>query len=166
MKFHILDFVFRIFIYINLFQFMKVWRERRVAYIVPNTGDVISVHEVDKNIIITVNKDCVKYWDVCKGNWQLLFQTESSQNAISSTIGTGKSYLAVLNETQRDMVLYNIVKDLQSEPSEDLVNVYDMLSEFNDNITCFEFSNDEEYMAIGFEKGDISVRPTIYFSHY
>lgn len=133
-----------------------------MCYIVQDTGDVMSIYEMDNEQILTVTKNFViKYWYVCGYNWHLgNSQNYASANsiAISSTMSAGKSFLAVLNEDRKNVVLYNIKKDYQVDPIQVSINVYHENYNFQNKITCLEFSKDEKLFAVGLENGNISVR--------
>lgn len=130
----------------------------------------MSIYEMDKEEVLTVAENFViNYWYVCGSNWLLATSQNygtSNSTAISSTLSADKSFLAVLNDERKVVVLYNIKKDLQVNPVQVSINVYHVNYNFQEKITCLEFSGDEKLLAIGFENGNISVRLLIYFFNY
>ncbi|XP_051167507.1 apoptotic protease-activating factor 1-like [Leptopilina boulardi] len=140
---------------------LNVWLEAKVCYIVQDTGNVMSIYEMDKEEVLTVAENFViNYWYVCGSNWLLATSQNygtSNSTAISSTLSADKSFLAVLNDERKVVVLYNIKKDLQVNPVQVSINVYHVNYNFQEKITCLEFSGDEKLLAIGFENGNISI---------
>lgn len=77
-------------------------------------------------------------------------------NVISSTLSADKKYLAALNENRKKIRLYQI-ETIENELRRIPINFYHDIPEFNDKITCFEFSQNEKYLAIGFKNGNVTV---------
>ncbi|XP_043482771.1 apoptotic protease-activating factor 1-like isoform X2 [Leptopilina heterotoma] len=140
---------------------LKVWLEEKVCYLVTDTGDVMSIYEMENDQILTVTKNFViKYWYVCGYNWHLGTSENyeaANSTAISSTLSAGKQFLAVLNEDQKSVVLYNIYKDRNVDPVQVSINLHHENYSYQEKITCMEFSRDEKLFAIGYESGNISI---------
>ncbi|XP_033214877.1 apoptotic protease-activating factor 1-like [Belonocnema kinseyi] len=139
---------------------LRIWTEKvSNLQVINGPGEVISVHEMAPNEILTVKKKfMIGYWNIWGNEWTRETQNDNlkNSNAISSNVSPGKTYLAVLNENQKELVLYVKIKNHEVTPAQVSINFYEHYS-FETNVTCYEFSENEQYLAIGFDDGNISI---------
>lgn len=132
-----------------------------------NVGNVIAFHEIGTDQILTVTKECViSYWEVDPNNGQLslIIDNEERKNlkVISSTLSANKKYLGLLIKNKRQVLIFKIENNLKKNLIPVSIEFYHEIFE-NDKITCFEFSKNEKYLAIGYNNGNISVSHKYYF---
>ncbi|XP_043482772.1 apoptotic protease-activating factor 1-like [Leptopilina heterotoma] len=128
--------------------------------IIKKFGNLIGVHEIDKNEILTVTNDCViTYWMAAPYSGELISvekEVPKHFKVISSTLSVDKKYLAVLNKNRKIIHLYQI-KTIEMKSRQVSIKFYHEIPQFNDSITCFEFSKNEKYLAIGFKNGNVTI---------
>ncbi|KAK9303557.1 hypothetical protein QLX08_004783 [Tetragonisca angustula] len=138
---------------------LKVWENIKLTYLIENTGYVIAIHKLDQENIATVTKNgIITIWNINSTNWLRVDRVTVGNSDIISTyscLSYHRSFLAVLNENG-DVVLYKLQKNTISLPAYIKIMEY-FRKRYTQKLSCCEISQDEKYLAIGFEDGDISV---------
>ncbi|XP_076676313.1 apoptotic protease-activating factor 1 isoform X3 [Andrena cerasifolii] len=141
---------------------LRVWQNVELSYLVENAGYVISIHEVNEKSVLTVTRNgVITLWNIHGTNWLRTDRvTVSNTNTftIFSCLSCWKAILTVLNENG-DVVLYKLQKNTIVLPACIKITEY-FRKKYSQRMTCCEISQDEQYLAVGFENGDISVIDT------
>lgn len=136
-----------------------MWENVELIYLIENAGYVIAIHTVDQKCIVTVTRNgIITVWNINGKNWLRVDRvTVGSSEIVSifSCLSYRRSFLTVLNENG-DMVLYKLQKNTISVPACIKITEY-FRKKYIHKLTCCEISQNEKYLAIGFENGDISV---------
>ena len=136
-----------------------MWENIKLTYLIENTGYVIAIHKLDQENIATVTKNgIITIWNINSTNWLRVDRVTVGNSDIISTyscLSYHRSFLAVLNENG-DVVLYKLQKNTISLPAYIKIMEY-FRKRYTQKLSCCEISQDEKYLAIGFEDGDISV---------
>lgn len=143
-----------------------MWENVKLKYIIPNTGYVIAIHTIDHECLVTITRNgIITIWNIKNMNWLQTDRVNGSSEIIFTCLSYQKNFLAVLNEN-RDVVLYKLQKDIILNPSYIKIIEFSRLTYIH-KLTCCEISQNEKYLAIGFENGNISVSFIInYFNIY
>ncbi|XP_054000407.1 apoptotic protease-activating factor 1 isoform X1 [Hylaeus anthracinus] len=138
---------------------LRVWQNKELTYLVQNAGYIISIHEINERCILTVTRNgIITLWNINNTNW---VRRDSVTNGGSDIITTfsclscRKIILAVLNDAG-DVVLYKLQEDTITLPACIKITEY-FRTRYTQKLTCCEISQKEQYVAIGFENGDISI---------
>ncbi|XP_076236256.1 apoptotic protease-activating factor 1 [Calliopsis andreniformis] len=140
---------------------LRVWQHKELSYLIENVGYVISIHEVNENYIVTVARNgVVALWTINHTSWLrrdsvTIGGSESNMVTIFSCLSYWKSTLAVLNDNG-DVVLYKLQEDTITVPQCIRLTEYCRIK-YTQKLTCCEISQDEVYLAVGSENGDISI---------
>ncbi|KZC07642.1 PREDICTED: apoptotic protease-activating factor 1 [Dufourea novaeangliae] len=141
---------------------LKVWQNVEVAYLVENTGFIISIHEINEKCIVTVTRNgIITVWNINGTNWSRIDKvTIGGPDIITNFSCTSywKNILVVLNENG-DAVIYNLQEDTIILPVCMKITEY-FRKNYTEKLTCCEISQNQQYLAIGFENGDISIIDT------
>ncbi|CAL7936563.1 unnamed protein product [Xylocopa violacea] len=138
---------------------LRVWKNAKVAYLVENTGYVISIHKIDQESVITVTRNgVVTLWNIYGTNWSRINRVAVGGSDVVtnfSCLSYQKNFLAVLNE-DGDVVLYKLQNDTATQPP--CINIIEYFRRrYSCKLTCCEISENEKYLAVGLENGDIFV---------
>ncbi|XP_031834716.2 apoptotic protease-activating factor 1 isoform X2 [Nomia melanderi] len=138
---------------------LRIWQNNEVTYIVENTGCVISIHEVNEKCVVTVTRNgIIKLWNINGTNWLQIDRVTiggSGTITIFSCLSYWKIILAVLNENG-DVNLYKLQEDTIHVPASIKITEY-FRKKYTQKLTCCEISQNDQYLAIGFENGNISI---------
>ncbi|CAK9826161.1 Apoptotic protease-activating factor 1 [Anthophora retusa] len=138
---------------------IKVWVNVTRTYLIANTGCVISIYEIDTKYIVTVTRNgVVTTWYINGSDWsRMCIVTVGSPDIVTtySCLSYKKNFLTVLNENG-DVVVYNLQYDTRTVPVNIQIKEY-FRKKYGCKLTCCEISQDEKYLAVGFENGEISV---------
>lgn len=137
-----------------------------MSYVVENTGRVVSLHRLNDNKVITITQNgVVVIWHIDL-NWSPMSRvsiSNSSDMSISfSCLSHNKTFLAVLKEP-RDLDLFALCENTMILPthtphvSTHLQMQLCFTHSFVQRVTYCDISQDERYIAVGFETGQISV---------
>ncbi|XP_060817084.1 apoptotic protease-activating factor 1 isoform X1 [Bombus pascuorum] len=139
---------------------LKVWENVKLTYLIEDAGYIIAIHKVDKECVATVTRNgIITIWNINGTNWMRVDIVKNLDSvSIYSCLSYHKSFLAVLNENG-DVVLYKLQKNTMSLPAYIKIIEY-FRKRYTQKLTCCEISQNEKYLAIGFEDGDISIIDT------
>lgn len=122
-------------------------------------GYVLSIYTIGNEYTMTVGRHGpINIWRVTSpANWMhvnVLNSCAEDESLSSSCLSTNKQMLTVL-KTNGGMLVYKILKNgvSASIDTDVIVNF-----SFHQRVNCCEFSQDDNYLAIGLANGDISVR--------
>ncbi|XP_071562800.1 uncharacterized protein [Temnothorax nylanderi] len=141
---------------------LKVWRHCGPIFGIDTKAEPINdIHKINDNYVITVTKKgiiSIWYIDI---PWQLKSQIDLSypSSCISfSCLSYNQNYLAILNES-RHLTLLCIIHEYMTARL-----MYVHIKEqpcfkhtFAQKVTCCDISKNEQYVAVGFESGQISI---------
>ncbi|OAD55428.1 Apoptotic protease-activating factor 1 [Eufriesea mexicana] len=117
---------------------------------------------VDQKCVVTVTRNgIITVWNINGKDWLRVDRvTVGSSETVStfSCLSYQRSFLTVLNENG-DVVLYKLQKNTISVPACIKITEY-FRKKYTHKLTCCEISQNEKYLAIGFENGDISIIDT------
>ncbi|XP_017884244.1 apoptotic protease-activating factor 1 isoform X2 [Ceratina calcarata] len=137
---------------------LRVWKTGKISYLVLNAGYVISIHKIDEENLVTVTKNgVITVWRVDGTNWIPIDQVKigNSITSSSSCLSYQKNYLIVLNENGC-VVVYKLYNQTITFPPNIKVTEY-CRKIYSHKLRCCEISQNEKYLAIGFENGHISI---------
>ncbi|KAG7206909.1 hypothetical protein KM043_000802 [Ampulex compressa] len=138
---------------------LKVWQNVEVSYFVKNVGDVISIHEVNEKCVITITQNgIITLWSINGTTWIKIStaKVDNSPGCINfSCLSYRKAFLALLRENQ-DALVYSILEDNFTSLTQIRIEIY-LEQHFTQKITCCGISQNDQYLAVGSENGDISV---------
>ncbi|KOC61301.1 Apoptotic protease-activating factor 1 [Habropoda laboriosa] len=137
----------------------NVWVNINRTYSIEDTGYVISIYEIDTKYILTVTRDgIIRIWYASGSNWLRRRKvTVGSPDIVTifSCLSYEKRFLTVLNENG-DVILYYLQYDTRTVPVS--INITEHFrKKYSCKLTCCEISQNEKYLAVGFESGEISV---------
>ncbi|XP_017794472.1 PREDICTED: LOW QUALITY PROTEIN: apoptotic protease-activating factor 1 [Habropoda laboriosa] len=138
---------------------LQVWVNINRTYSIEDTGYVISIYEIDTKYILTVTRDgIIRIWYASGSNWLRRRKvTVGSPDIVTifSCLSYEKRFLTVLNENG-DVILYYLQYDTRTVPVS--INITEHFrKKYSCKLTCCEISQNEKYLAVGFESGEISV---------
>ncbi|XP_003700960.2 uncharacterized protein LOC100880336 isoform X1 [Megachile rotundata] len=138
---------------------LRVWENTKVSYLVESAGYVISIHKVHERCVLTVTRNgIITLWNVNGTNWLRICKVTINNldiETICSCLSYQKNFLAVLNNNG-EVAVYKLQEDTITLPTCIKVTEY-FRKNYNKRLTCCEISENENYLAVGFENGDISV---------
>lgn len=137
-----------------------MWLNEKISYLVDNAGYVISIHKVTRICIVTVTRDgIITIWNIRNTNWLRTDRITIGNAGVVSTfscLSYKGNFLAVLNDNG-DVVLFKLQNDTITLPPCFKIAEY-FRKKYITKSTCCEISQNEKYLGIGLENGDISVR--------
>lgn len=101
----------------------------------------------------------IKFWQVHETNWSLLNFScvcAKNENLSHSTLNAKENLLGLL-KANGDMFIYEVNKNNMLNPPIFRIEEYVKFT-YSQRLTCCEFSKDDNYLAIGLENGNISVK--------
>ncbi|XP_076619262.1 uncharacterized protein LOC143340817 isoform X1 [Colletes latitarsis] len=138
---------------------LRVWQNTKLTYLIENAGYVISIHEISEKHLLTITRNgIITLWSVNGTNWLRTDRVSIGSSDILTTfscLSYWKIILAVLNEPG-DVVLYKLQEDTITSPACIKITEY-FRKRYAQKLTCCDISQEEQYLAIGFENGDISI---------
>lgn len=131
---------------------------------VDNTGRVAFIHKLNDNHVITITQNgVILIWHVENTIWWTISKREIPNPANThisfSCLSHMRTYLAVLNartDQSHELFLLNFHENNAITPTRIETSFYFMHT-FKQKMTCCDISQDEHYIAVGFETGLISV---------
>lgn len=128
---------------------------------IQDTGHVISVHKLSDDSVMTVSKEgIINFWIIQDFEWRCFYDfTDNDGTIIHSSLSDNQSFLAILKDEQT-LIIYKI-PDLDSIESNSINLEIVMKHNYKENQLCFcRFSQDEKYLAVALDGGNISVSIT------
>lgn len=114
--------------------------------------------------MMITQKGVIKIWRIENCNWQQISEinidSSSNTNISFSCLSHMKTYLAVLKESGKELIVLTFSDDTTYVPTIKKKNEH-LERTFGQKITYCDISQDEQYIAVGFETGCISVSFTL-----
>jgi WD40 repeat protein len=136
---------------------MQVWRNIKISQLIEDSGHVIFVHKITENCAMTVAKDGkMKYWLIEDFKWRELYEfSDNDGTIIYSCLSSFKLFLAMLKDELK-VVIYKM-PNIENEQWDNIKIECHMKYGYKQQLNSCEFSQDEKYLAIALDGGDISV---------
>ena len=115
------------------------------------------MHKISENSVITISKDGnIKHWVIEDMEWrELHLFVDNNGTTIYSCLSNDKIFLALLKDDQK-VTIYKL-PNVETEQSDNLNMEPHIKHEYKQQLSSCKFSQDEKYLAIALDNGDISV---------
>ncbi|XP_025153495.1 apoptotic protease-activating factor 1 isoform X2 [Harpegnathos saltator] len=139
---------------------LRVWQNTKVSYMVNNTGRVMFIHKLNDDHVITISQNgVILIWQIDQTVWQTKSRKEISNSADTnitfSCLSHKRTYLAISRESH-DLILFTFNENKNVLPTR-IEAIYYYKHNFVQKMTYCDISQDELYIAVGFETGLISI---------
>lgn len=136
-------------------------RSPKASQTAKNTGNVVSIHKLNDESVMTVSKEGkIKFWIIEDYEWRSFYEcTDSDDTIIYSCLSIYKTFLAVLKDEQM-LVIYKM-PDMDTVESNPVKLEILMKHSYKNQLSSCQFSQDEKYLAVALDGGDISVSTAI-----
>ncbi|KAK2582333.1 hypothetical protein KPH14_004670 [Odynerus spinipes] len=138
---------------------LRVWKNNKIAYLVDNAGYIISIHEVNNEYVITVTQNgVITLYNISGTKWTIISRAVVNHmdiNIYFSCFSYKKQLLAMLS-TSQNVLLYYLQEDSTVTPPCIKIELY-YKHLFKEKPTNCDISQDQKYLAVGFETGDIAI---------
>ncbi|KAL7297703.1 hypothetical protein TKK_0008740 [Trichogramma kaykai] len=136
---------------------LQVWLNTKISKKIDGSDFVLSVHQIANNCIFTVSKHGkMKYWNIEDFPWSVMYEfIDDEETIVSSHLSSNKNLLALLKNGTTIMV-YNLPNVEIDQLDSFKIETY-FKKEFKQGVTLCEFSNDEKFLAVALQNGDISI---------
>lgn len=136
-----------------------MWQHSRPVFrIDTRTESINDVHIINDKYAITVTQNgVISIWYI-NVPWQLISQVDLFNLAscvIFSCLSYNQNYLAILNESHRLTLLYIAHENTSTHIQ--INEQFHLTHSCEQKATCCDISKNEQYIAVGFESGQISV---------
>lgn len=127
-----------------------------------SAGHIIDVHKLNNNHMAIITQSDMKmiWFNECTEtiSWELISQVpfDLPSDVTFSCFSHNKTYLAILNESNQ-LVLYYFCKNRTLLSYMEINEQPYYTSLFSWKATCCDISQDEQYIAVGTERGQIIV---------
>lgn len=143
----------------------------KISQTLENSNKVMYISKMTENCVMTISVDGnIKYWMIImlyKENveWQEIYEFKISDVVIThSCLSKLKCFLAVV-DNKKNLLLYRI-SNIDNENFGDLKIESFMTYEYKEVLNICKFSEDDRYLAVALDNGDISVSNSILFSFF
>lgn len=130
----------------------------KVPLVVKNTDRVVCIHKLNNHVLTITQNGIIRIWNI-DSTWCPINQTTIpylvGAHISSSCISYKKIYLAILIEPHR-LMLYTLHENTTVSSIHVQIKYYH-LHIFKQKVTHFNISQNEQYIAVGLETGQISV---------
>ncbi|XP_076176382.1 uncharacterized protein LOC143151283 isoform X2 [Ptiloglossa arizonensis] len=137
---------------------LRVWQNKELTYLIESAGYIISIHEVNEKHVLTVTRNgIITLWNINGTNWLRIDRITISSNILTtfSCLSYWKTILAVLTEIS-DVILYKLQEATITSSVCNKITEY-FRKKYEQKLTCCEISPKDQYLAIGFVSGDVSI---------
>ncbi|XP_058791268.1 apoptotic protease-activating factor 1-like isoform X2 [Phymastichus coffea] len=134
---------------------LQVWKNIKSSHSVEDAIDVIFVHKIKTNWMMTVSKKGqIKYLYTDYLPWKKIdCKVTEEWTIVYSTISNSKTLLAILSEEQ-NVIIYKL-PDVDTEDSSKVESF--MKYEYKSQLSICQFSHDGKYLAVALDNGEISI---------
>lgn len=134
-----------------------MWRNIKMSRPIEGSDNVIFVHKITENCVMTVSRDGkIKYWSIEDFEWWGIYEfADNDGTVIHSCLSATKLSLALLKDEQQ-VIIYKMPNTDTEQPNNFKIEFY-MKHYYKQQLHSCEFSQDEKYLAIALDGGDISV---------
>lgn len=132
-------------------------RSPKASQSVENTGYVISIHKLNDESVMSVSKEGkIIFWIIEDYEWRSFYECiDGDGTIIYSCLSIYKTFLAVLKDEQI-LVMYKM-PDMDTIESNPVKLEIFMKHSYKNPLSSCQFSQDEKYLSIALDGGDISV---------
>lgn len=141
----------------------KIWKNLKISQSLENSEKVISIYKMSENCAMTVSTDGnIKYWIIENFEWREIYKHKINDVAITHCcLSKLKCFLAVVDKKKK-LDLYRI-SDIDSKNFYDFKVDEVMSFEYKEIVSICQFSEDDKYLAVALDNGDISVSGFFFF---
>ncbi|XP_011876259.1 PREDICTED: apoptotic protease-activating factor 1 isoform X2 [Vollenhovia emeryi] len=143
---------------------LKIWQRNRPIFGIDTKAEPINdIHKIDDNYVVTVTqKGVIALWYISIP-WGLISEVAlPPSSCISfSCLSHCKNYLAILSDSQLTLfyIIHEFLTDaLNTSSAQIKIGEQPCFTHcFAQKVTCCDISKNEQYVAVGFESGQISI---------
>ncbi|OXU28229.1 hypothetical protein TSAR_009640 [Trichomalopsis sarcophagae] len=136
---------------------MQVSRSPKASQSLENTGYVISINKLNDESVMTVSKEGkIICWIIEDYEWRSCYECiDENGTIIHSCLSIYKTFLALLKDEQI-LVIYRMPDMDTIESNLGKLEIF-MKHSYKNPLSSCQFSQDEKYLAVALEGGDISI---------